>query len=128
MSSRFVNIDHDTPLLLPPDLPDWVPPGHMVHFIVDAVKALDLSLAHTNERGTGSAQYPPSMMLGRLIYCYATGTFAARQANDKQLYGLRKQTVGPVFGIVKEAIGFRRFPLRGQQKVELEWTLTTTPS
>jgi hypothetical protein len=43
MSARFVNIDHDTPLLLPPDLRDWVAPDHMVHFIMDAVKALDLS-------------------------------------------------------------------------------------
>ena len=79
MSVRFVNIDHDTPLLLPPDLRDWVPAGHMVHFIMDAVKALDLSLAHINQRGTGSAQYPPAMMLGLLIYCYATGTFASRR-------------------------------------------------
>ena len=79
MSARFVNIDHDTPMLLPPDLRDWVSPGHMVHFIIDAVKALDLSLARTNQRGTGHAQYPPSMMLGLLIYCYATGTFASRR-------------------------------------------------
>ncbi len=79
MSARFVNIDHDTPLLLPPDLRDWVSPDHMVHFIMDAVKALDLSQARTNQRGTGNAQYPPSMMLGLLIYSYATGTFASRR-------------------------------------------------
>lgn len=79
MSVRFVNIDHDTPLLLPPDLREWVSPDHMVHFIMDAVAALDLGLARVNERGTGSAQYPPSMMLGLLIYCYATGTFASRR-------------------------------------------------
>jgi transposase len=79
MAARFVNIDHDTPLLLPPDLRDWGSPGHMVHFVMDAVKALDLSLAHTNERATGHTQYPPSMMLGLLIYCYATGTFSSRR-------------------------------------------------
>jgi transposase len=79
MSARFVNIDHDTPLLLPPDLRDWVSEGHIVHFIMDAVDALDLSLARTNQRGTGHAQYPPSMMLGLLIYCYATGTFSSRR-------------------------------------------------
>jgi hypothetical protein len=67
MSARFVNIDHDTPMLLPPDLRDWVMPGHMVHFIMDAVDALDLSLARINQRGTGHAQYPPTMMLGLLI-------------------------------------------------------------
>ena len=40
-------------------------------------------------------------------------------------YGLRKQTVEPVFGIIKEALGFRRFLLRGLAKVSLEWTLVS---
>jgi transposase len=79
MAAKFVNIDHDTPLLLPPDLRDWVEPDHMVHFIMDAVCALDLSAARVNDRGTGSAQYPPSMMLALLIHCYATGTFSSRR-------------------------------------------------
>ena len=39
------------------------------------------------------------------------------------LYKLRKQTVEPVFGIIKEVMGFRRFLLRGRAKVALEWTL-----
>ena len=45
MSARFVNIDHDTPLLLPPDIRQWVPAGHLVHFIMDAVGELDLEIA-----------------------------------------------------------------------------------
>jgi transposase len=32
-----------------------------------------------NCRGSGSAQYPPAMMLSVLIYCYATGTFSSRR-------------------------------------------------
>jgi transposase len=79
MAARFVHIDHDTPLLLPPDLRDWISKDHLVHFIMDAVDALDLSSAKTNQRGTGSAQYPPATMLALLIYCYATGTFASRR-------------------------------------------------
>ena len=79
MAARFKTIDHDTALLLPPDLRDWVPEDHMVHFIMDAVKLLDLGTARVNERGTGDAQYPPSMMTGLLIYCYATGTFSSRR-------------------------------------------------
>ena len=79
MPARFVCVDHDTPLLLPPDLRDWVAPDHMVHFIMDAVDALDLGKAKVNHRGTGDAQYPPSMMLGLLVYCYATGTFSSRR-------------------------------------------------
>ena len=68
MAAKFVSIDHDSPLLLPPDLRDWLPNDHMVHFIMDAINALDLSAARVNINGTGSAQYPPSMMLGLLIY------------------------------------------------------------
>jgi transposase len=79
MPARFVNIDHDTPLLLPPDLRQWVPPDHLVHFIMDAVGELDLRGARVNERGTGDEQYPPRLLLGLLIYCYATGVFASRQ-------------------------------------------------
>ena len=41
----------------------------------------------------------------------------------KTLYKLRKQTVEPVFGIIKDVMGFRRFSLRGHAKVSLEWTL-----
>jgi len=42
---------------------------------------------------------------------------------DKARYKKRKQTVEPVFGIIKSAIGFTRFRLRGRQKVALEWLL-----
>jgi transposase len=79
MAARFVNIDHDTPLLLPPDLRDWLPADHLVHFIMDAVKQVDVSRAKVNTHGTGSAQYPPSMMMGLLTFCYATGTFSSRK-------------------------------------------------
>lgn len=84
MSARFVNTDHDPPMLLPPDLRDWVSPDHLVHFIMDAVIALDLSRALTNQRGTGHAQYPPSMMLGLLRYSYASGTFASRRIETRR--------------------------------------------
>ena len=43
----------------------------------------------------------------------------------RQLYGLRKQTVEPVFGIIKSAMDFRQFLLRGVAAVSGEWTLLT---
>ena len=79
MATRFVLIDRDTPLLLPPNLRDWVPADHLVHFIIDAVDALELRQVKVNTRGTGSEQYPPPMMLGLLIYSYATGIFGSRR-------------------------------------------------
>jgi transposase len=46
-----------------------------------------------------------------------------KTAVGRALYRLRKQTVEPVFGIIKAVLGFRRFMLRGRAKVSLEWTL-----
>ena len=68
MATRVVAVDHDTPLLLPPDLRDWVPDNPIVHFIMDAVELLDLGAAKLNANGTSSKQYPPAMMLGLLAY------------------------------------------------------------
>ena len=42
---------------------------------------------------------------------------------SREKYKLRKQTVEPVFGIIKNVLGFRQFLLRGIGKVELEWQL-----
>ena len=79
MPARFVNLDHDTPMLLPPDLRDWVPEDQLVHFRMEAVGLLDLSPARVNHRGTGRDQYPPSMRRGLLIYCDARGPFSSRR-------------------------------------------------
>jgi len=78
MATRYIVIDHDTPMLLPPSLRDWLPEDHLVHVIMDAVEQLDVSCAQSNPRGSGDAQYPPGMLLGLLIYSYATGTFSSR--------------------------------------------------
>ena len=41
----------------------------------------------------------------------------------KNIYKKRKETVEPVFGIIKSVMGFRQFMLRGLEKVNTEWTL-----
>lgn len=79
MSTRFVNVDRRTPLLLPQDLREWVPADDMVHFVIEAVEGMNLWKLRVNERGTGSEQYPPSMMLALLVYCYANGIFSSRR-------------------------------------------------
>ena len=79
MSTRFVNVDRNTPMLLPPDLRDWIPQDDMVHFVIEAVEGMSLPTLKINPRGSGSAQYPPKMMLALLIYCYANGIFSSRR-------------------------------------------------
>jgi len=62
----------------------------------------------------------------RLEYEQKLAERAAKEERSKTgrtKYKLRQQTVEPVFGIVKSVLGFRRFLLRGMEKVSLEWTL-----
>ena len=79
MAERFVEVDRNTPMLLPADLRDWVPEDDLVHFVIEAVKSLPTREFVVNERGSGYAQYPPSMMLALLIYSYANGIFSSRR-------------------------------------------------
>lgn len=46
-----------------------------------------------------------------------------KSETGSQIYKKRKQTVEPVFGIIKEILGFRRFSLRGEQETDAEWSL-----
>src|SRR5438309_680498 len=78
MAARFVNLDRQTPMFLPCDLREWVPEDHIVHFIVDAVEQIRSAHFAVNDGGTDSEQYPPTMMLALLIYCYATGRLGSR--------------------------------------------------
>jgi transposase len=78
MAARFVNLDRQTPMFLPCDLREWLPADHLVHFLLDAVEQIPTGHFRINHRGTGSEQYPPTMMLALLIYCYATGRFGSR--------------------------------------------------
>lgn len=48
-----------------------------------------------------------------------------KTSKGKQLYGKRKSTVVPVFGIIKQVMGFRQFLLRGYEAVSGEWTLVS---
>ena len=50
-----------------------------------------------------------------------------RQATKagQALYGLRKQTVEPVFGIIKRVMGWTQMSMRGLEKVRGEWSLVT---
>jgi hypothetical protein len=45
--------------------------------------------------------------------------------DGKALYALRKQTPEPVFGIVKEVLGFRQFLLRSLESARGEWSMAT---
>jgi len=76
---NFRPIDRATPFLLPPSVEDWLPKDHLARFVVDIVDQLDLSALTRQYRGTGSAAYHPTVMLGLLVYGYATGIYSSRR-------------------------------------------------
>lgn len=77
--SRFRPIDRKTAYLLPPSVEDWLPEDHLARFIVEAIEQLDLSDLVRAYAGRGSAAYHPEVMLGLLVYGYATGLFSSRK-------------------------------------------------
>src|SRR5919202_4171194 len=81
MAYNFLRGDRDQPLLLPPDLRDWLPVGHLAWFILDVVDQLDLApfLRCYRADGHGHPAYHPKTLLGVLLYAYAIGVRSSRQ-------------------------------------------------
>jgi transposase len=80
MGARFIGCDRDQVFLMPPSLRDWVPEGHLVWTVLDAVGELDLSAIYADYRGDGRGRpaYEPSMMVALLLYAYARGNRSSR--------------------------------------------------
>jgi transposase len=76
--NNFRPINRDTGFLLPPSVDEWLPQRHLARFVVEVIDGLDLSELVKAYRGSGSASYHPAMLLGLLVYGYATKVFSSR--------------------------------------------------
>lgn len=67
--------------LLPPSLKEWLPSGHLAHFVSDMVDQLDLGPFYARYGGDGRRRQPfdPLMMVKVLVYAYASGVFSSRK-------------------------------------------------
>src|ERR1700723_1316231 len=77
--SNFRAIDRETGFLLPPSVDEWLSEKHLARFVVEVIDGLDLSAMVRSFRGSGSASYHPALLLGILVYGYATGLFSSRK-------------------------------------------------
>src|SRR3974390_547725 len=77
--SNFRPVDRETSFLLPPSLRGWLRKRRLARFVVEVVESVDLRAMAGSYRGSGSASYPPSVLLGLLICGYATGVFSSRK-------------------------------------------------
>src|SRR5450432_1785515 len=77
--SNFRTIDRKSGYVLPPSVDEWLPEEHLGRFIGEVIDDLDLGRMSRAYRGSGSASYHPRMLLGILVYGYATGVFSSRK-------------------------------------------------
>ena len=77
--SNFRSVDRDTGFLMPPSVDEWLPERHLARFMVEVIEGLDLRAMIGSYRGSGEAAYHPTILLGLLVYGYATGVFSSRK-------------------------------------------------
>ena len=81
MAKEYLPYDIDQRLLLPPDMRDWLPDGHLGLFILDVVGELDLSkiyAVYDEKDPRGRAGYHPAMLVALLVYAYCIGKPSSR--------------------------------------------------
>ncbi len=82
MAKGYLSYNIDQRLLLPPDMRDWLPEGHLALFLLDVVLELDLSAitrVHESKDTRGRAGYHPVMMVSLLLYAYCVGKPSSRR-------------------------------------------------
>lgn len=81
MSKTFRLWDVDQAWLLPPSVHDFVPAGHLAHFVRDTVReGLELSaILDSYDVDRGQPPYHPAMMVALLLYGYSRGVYASRR-------------------------------------------------
>src|SRR5690242_13523759 len=80
MAQNFIACDREQELLMPPSLREWLPEGHWVWFVLDAVDEMDLAAFYAGYRddGWGRAAHDPAMMVALFVYAYAIGVRSSR--------------------------------------------------
>jgi transposase len=80
-TTRFRSYAPDQLLLLPPDLRQWLPEGHLAYFLLDVIGELDLSEIYDSYDGSrgGRPGFDPRLMLGLLLYGYCLGIVSSRK-------------------------------------------------
>ena len=82
MAKRYRPVLRDQPFLLPPDMRDWLPPGHPVHLVIEVVEHhLDTTAVHATRRAgrAGAAGDDPDMLTALLVWAYANRVTSSRR-------------------------------------------------
>lgn len=66
-------------MLLPPNIEELIPAGHIVRVVDEIIERIDLMPLMQQYKGGGTSAYHPKMMLKVIIYAYTQRTFSSRQ-------------------------------------------------
>lgn len=79
MARKFRTVDYDAALNQTVTLGECLPPNHLARFIVQVIASLDLSAIYARYAALGAPAFAPEVLLGLLLYGYATGVFSSRK-------------------------------------------------
>lgn len=79
MSRKFKTANYEATLNQTIRLGDALPPDHLARFVVDVIRELDLSKIYGRYAPVGGEAIAPEILLGLLLYGYATGVFSSRK-------------------------------------------------
>ncbi len=77
MVRKFKTVDYEEALEMVVKIEDVLPPDHLARFMVFVIAELDLSLIYQRYGPVGGPPYAPEILLGLLLYGYATGVFSS---------------------------------------------------
>src|SRR6266508_2136582 len=115
MAYNFRRAERDQPFLLPPDLRDWLPEGHLAWFILDVIDQLDLASFYRQHRddGHGHPAYDPKLLLGVLLYGYCIGVRSSRQLERRCIEDIAFRVLAG--NQLPDHVTIARFRVRHQQ-------------
>jgi transposase len=81
MAKGYRPVLRDQPFLLPVDMRDWLPPDHLVWFVLEVIEQVDTSAFRRRKvkAASGRAGFDPEMLLALLVYGYCQGVRSSRQ-------------------------------------------------
>jgi len=79
MPRKFKTVDYGMILKQTVSIEDCLPPSHLARFLVEVISQLDLGSIYNEYGAKGGIAIAPEILLGLLIYGYATGIFSSRK-------------------------------------------------
>ena len=110
--ARFIAVDRDTQVLFPPSVQEWLPEDNVNACVQAKIRPLIALGRETHHPSLLERFTAPAPLPGKPTALEAM-RHRLKTRRGRKLYALRKCTVEPVFGLIKQVMRFRQFSLPG---------------